>query len=40
MPNQSEIVMIFPTTIQVTDLENAAELNAKLCKGTYELMKT
>lgn len=40
MPNQSEIVMIFPTTIQITDIENSSALNAKLCKGTYDLMKS
>jgi uncharacterized protein (TIGR02466 family) len=40
MPNESEIVMIFPTTIQVTDVENADALNAQLCKGTYDLMES
>jgi len=40
MSHKSEAVMIFPTTIQVTDLENPEALNEKICEGCYDLRET
>jgi len=39
MPSQPEMVMIFPTAVQVTDIENATELNENLNLGAYDMMK-
>ncbi len=40
MANESEIVMLFPSTIQVSKIAEAQSLNEKLCTGVYSLMKT
>ncbi len=33
------MIMIFPVTIRVTDIPQAAPLNKRLCRGAYDLMK-
>ncbi len=40
MSNPSNIIMNFPTVIQVSEIENAKALNEKICKGAYGLVKT
>ncbi len=40
MQNKSEMLMIFPVTVQVTEVKEAESLNKKLCRGVYDLMKT
>lgn len=40
MQNKSEIHMLFPTVVQVSEIENAGELNRNLVKEIYEIQRT
>jgi len=39
MSKPSEVLMIFPVAVLVTDIEETGNLNKKLCRGAYDLMK-
>jgi uncharacterized protein (TIGR02466 family) len=39
MTKQSDLLMIFPVVVQVTDIPGTETLNEHLCKGAYDLMK-
>ncbi len=40
MHNESEIHLLFPTVVQLSEIENAGELNRKLLKEIYEIQRT
>jgi len=40
MSISTETITIFPTTVQLSKIENSAILNNKICKSAYEVMKT